>query len=146
MGNSEVAIIVGAGQGLSAALARLLVDEGAQVVLAARDVGKLSALVSETGARAVACDASDPDQVEALFSDVDAAEGAPSLVVFNPSRRVPGPLVEVDPETGKVDVLKYVAVDDVGNVINPMVLHGQIHGGIAHGVGAGAAAEPLAAA
>jgi NAD(P)-dependent dehydrogenase (short-subunit alcohol dehydrogenase family) len=96
--NSEVAIIVGAGQGLSAALARLLVDEGAQVVLAARDVGKLSALVSETGARAVACDASDPDQVEALFTDVDAAEGAPSLVVFNPSRRVPGPLVDVDPE------------------------------------------------
>ena len=90
MGNSEVAIIVGAGQGLSAALARLLVDEGAQVVLAARDVGKLSALVSETGARAVACDASDPDQVEALFSDVDAAEGAPSLVVFNPSQKPSG--------------------------------------------------------
>ncbi len=44
-------------------------------------------------------------------------------------------LVEVDPDTGKVDVLKYVAVDDVGNVINPLVLHGQIHGGIAHGVG-----------
>lgn len=44
-------------------------------------------------------------------------------------------LVEVDRETGKVDILKYVAVDDVGVVINPLVLHGQIHGGIAHGIG-----------
>ena len=44
-------------------------------------------------------------------------------------------LVEVDPDTGQVELLKYVAVDDVGVVINPLVLHGQIHGGIAHGVG-----------
>jgi NAD(P)-dependent dehydrogenase (short-subunit alcohol dehydrogenase family) len=94
--NSEVAVIVGAGQGLSASLARLLAEQGAQVVLAARDVDKLSALVADTGARGVACDASEPEQVEALFADVDAAEGAPSLVVFNPSRRVPGPLVDVD--------------------------------------------------
>ena len=98
MSNSEVAVIVGAGQGLSAALARLLVGQGARVVLAARDVGKLEALVAETNARAVACDATESGQVEALFADVDAGEGAPSLVVFNPSRRVPGPLVEVDPE------------------------------------------------
>lgn len=43
--------------------------------------------------------------------------------------------VEVDPDTGKVDVLRYVAVDDVGNVINPMIVDGQVHGGIAHGIG-----------
>ncbi|MEE9265566.1 MAG: SDR family NAD(P)-dependent oxidoreductase, partial [Gammaproteobacteria bacterium] len=97
MSHSEVAVIVGAGQGLSASLARMLAGQDAQVVLAARDVSKLSALVADTGARAVACDASKPEQVEALFEDVDAAEGAPNLVVFNPSRRVPGPLVDIDP-------------------------------------------------
>jgi NAD(P)-dependent dehydrogenase (short-subunit alcohol dehydrogenase family) len=95
---SEVAVIVGAGHGLSAALARMLAGQGARVVLAARDVGKLSALMADTGARAIACDASQPEQVEALFANVDAAEGAPDLVVFNPSRRVPGPLVELDPD------------------------------------------------
>jgi len=52
-------------------------------------------------------------------------------------------LVEVDPDTGQVELLKYVAVDDVGNVINPMVLHGQIHGGIAHGVGQALMEEAL---
>lgn len=97
MSHAEVAVIVGAGQGLSAALARMLAAEGAQLVLAARNVSKLSALVADTGARVVACDASQPEQVHALFADVDAAEGAPSLVVFNPSRRVPGPLVDIDP-------------------------------------------------
>ncbi len=98
MSSSEVAIIVGAGQGLSAALARLLCEQGARVVLAARDVGKLSALVADTGARAIACDASEPRQVEALFADVDANEGSPNLVVFNPSRRLRGALVDLDPE------------------------------------------------
>jgi NAD(P)-dependent dehydrogenase (short-subunit alcohol dehydrogenase family) len=96
--DSEVAVIVGAGRGLSASLARLLAAQGARVVLAARDVSKLSALVADTGARAVACDVSEPEQVKALFEDVDAAEGAASLVVFNPSRRVPGPLAEIDPQ------------------------------------------------
>ena len=97
MSQSEVAIIVGAGRGLSASLARLLAGEGARVVLASRDVDKLAPLVAETGARAVACHAAEPRQVEALFADVDAVEGAPSLVVYNPSRRVPGALVDVDP-------------------------------------------------
>jgi carbon-monoxide dehydrogenase large subunit len=44
-------------------------------------------------------------------------------------------VVEVDPETGTVRILKYVAVDDCGTMINPMVVEGQIHGGIAHGIG-----------
>ncbi len=43
-------------------------------------------------------------------------------------------MVEVDPETGSVDMLKYVAVDDCGNVINPMIVEGQLHGGIAQGI------------
>jgi carbon-monoxide dehydrogenase large subunit len=43
--------------------------------------------------------------------------------------------VEVDPETGKADIVGYAAVDDVGRAINPLILHGQTHGGIAQGVG-----------
>jgi carbon-monoxide dehydrogenase large subunit len=44
-------------------------------------------------------------------------------------------VVEIDPATGKVDLLRYVSVDDVGNVINPMIVDGQMHGGIAQGIG-----------
>jgi carbon-monoxide dehydrogenase large subunit len=44
-------------------------------------------------------------------------------------------VVEVDPETGSVKILRYVAVDDFGKVINPMIVDGQVHGGITHGVG-----------
>jgi len=44
-------------------------------------------------------------------------------------------VVEVDPEIGTVRILRYVAVDDCGTMINPMVVEGQIHGGIAHGIG-----------
>ncbi len=43
-------------------------------------------------------------------------------------------VVEVDPDTGNVKLLRYVAVDDVGNVINPMIVDGMVHGGIAQGV------------
>jgi len=43
-------------------------------------------------------------------------------------------VVEVDPDTGHVKLLRYVAVDDVGNVINPMIVDGMVHGGIAQGV------------
>jgi len=43
-------------------------------------------------------------------------------------------VVEVDPATGEVKFLRYVAVDDVGNVINPMIVDGQVHGGIAQGL------------
>jgi carbon-monoxide dehydrogenase large subunit len=44
-------------------------------------------------------------------------------------------VVEVDSDTGEVKVLRYIAVDDVGNVINPMIVDGMVHGGIAQGIG-----------
>jgi aerobic carbon-monoxide dehydrogenase large subunit len=44
-------------------------------------------------------------------------------------------MVDVDPETGKVQVVRYVAVDDCGNPINPLLIDGQVHGGIAHSIG-----------
>ena len=43
--------------------------------------------------------------------------------------------VEVDPETGVVEIVRYSSVDDVGRAINPLIVHGQTHGGIAQGVG-----------
>ena len=44
-------------------------------------------------------------------------------------------VVEIDPDTGDTKVLRYVAVDDVGNVINPMIVEGMVHGGVAQGLG-----------
>ncbi|MCH8063184.1 MAG: molybdopterin-dependent oxidoreductase [Chloroflexi bacterium] len=44
-------------------------------------------------------------------------------------------VVEVDAETGETKLLRYIAVDDVGNVINPMIVDGMIHGGVAQGIG-----------
>ena len=43
--------------------------------------------------------------------------------------------MEVDPETGVSQIVNYTAVDDVGRAVNPMIVHGQVHGGIAQGVG-----------
>ncbi len=43
--------------------------------------------------------------------------------------------VEVDPDTGKTEIIQFVAADDFGNIINPMIVEGQVHGGIAQGVG-----------
>ena len=90
-----IALIVGAGDGLSASLARRFARDGHDVVLAARNVDKLDALVAETGARAVACDAADPTAVDALF---DAAPERLAVVVYNPSARTRGPVAELDPE------------------------------------------------
>lgn len=97
MTQQERALIVGAGRGLSAALARLCAHDGMSVALAARDVGKLGDLAAEIGASTHACDAGDPASVEALFAELDGSGGAPSLVVYNPSFRTRGPLVELDP-------------------------------------------------
>src|SRR5262249_12442235 len=69
----NTALIVGAGAGLSASLARALAKDGIKVALAARTTGDLDALVKQTGARALACDATERAQVEKLFADVDAS-------------------------------------------------------------------------
>ncbi len=94
---AEKALIVGAGRGLSAALARLLARQGMDVALAARGPDKLASLVEETGARAHACDASRPQDVNALFEALDRDLGVLDLVVYNPSFRVQGPVAELDP-------------------------------------------------
>jgi len=92
------AIIVGAGAGLSASLARRFAAAGLRVALAARDTAKLEALCGETGATAIACDATSREDVEALFARTDALFGAPDVVVHNASYRTRGPFVELDPD------------------------------------------------
>jgi NAD(P)-dependent dehydrogenase (short-subunit alcohol dehydrogenase family) len=94
---TEIAVIVGAGPGLSASLARQCAADGMRVVLAARNIEKLSALAVETRATPVACDAADRVQVDALFQTVASEFGTPSLVVYNASARARGPLIELDP-------------------------------------------------
>ena len=90
-------LIVGAGRGLSASLARAFARDGARVVLAARDAGKLASLAEETGANALECDAGKPVDVARLFEAASAISGDPDVVVYNPSARVPGPITELDP-------------------------------------------------
>src|SRR5207244_2529716 len=93
---SESALIVGAGSGLSASLARLLSRQGMRVALAARDVAKLGGLAQETAALALRCDATDAAQVDAAFAAVEKKWGVPDLVVYNASYRVRGPITEVE--------------------------------------------------
>jgi NAD(P)-dependent dehydrogenase (short-subunit alcohol dehydrogenase family) len=103
------ALIVGAGSGLSASLARLFAKEGMSVSLAARNPSDLAALAKETGATLHACDASDRGQVAKLFADIEADGGAPDLVIYNASSRARGPFVELDPEEVRkaIDVSAY---------------------------------------
>ena len=91
------ALIVGAGSGLSASLARLFAKNGLAVALAARNTAKLAALCAETGAVAHGCDATKADDVAGLFDAVSAGQGDPEIVVFNASARAPGPIADLDP-------------------------------------------------
>jgi NAD(P)-dependent dehydrogenase (short-subunit alcohol dehydrogenase family) len=93
----ETALIVGAGTGLSASLARLLARDGLRVALAARNSEKLAPLCAETGAKAFACEATDPGQVARMFAAVEAATGTPDVVIYNASARARGPVAELVP-------------------------------------------------
>lgn len=109
----KTALIVGAGAGLSASLARLFANQGIRVALAARQIEKLGALCSETGARAFACDATDADEVERLFGLVDREIGTPDLVVYNASARARGAFIELLP----ADVANAIAISAFGGFL-----------------------------
>jgi len=93
----KTALIVGAGEGLSASLARLFARQDIRVALAARKIEKLGALCNETGARAYACNAAEPDEVERLFGLVEREIAAPDIVVFNAGARARGAFVDLVP-------------------------------------------------
>jgi NAD(P)-dependent dehydrogenase (short-subunit alcohol dehydrogenase family) len=109
----NTALVVGAGAGLSASLARALANDGIKVALAARTTNDLDALVKDIGGRAFTCDASKRGEVEKLFADLDASLGAPDIVVYNASFRTRGPFVELDP----LDVEKALAVTAYGGFL-----------------------------
>jgi carbon-monoxide dehydrogenase large subunit len=110
---------------------RKLIDAGRETAAAKLEV-RSDDVVYEQGMFRVA----GTDRAIALF------DLAPLAADEDINRRIPatpgGSAVcelEVDPETGEVDILRYVTVDDAGQVVNPLIVHGQTHGGIAQGVG-----------
>lgn len=94
----RTALIVGAGSGISASVARALAAEGVKVGLAARDADKLSPLAGEIGAIRFQVDATEPAAVASLFEQADAQLGEPDIVLYNASGRTRGPIAELDPE------------------------------------------------
>lgn len=109
----KTALIVGAGQGLSASLARLFARSGMRVALAARRIDKLNPLADETGASLFPCDVTDRSSVVRMFEQVEQQVGAPDAVVYNPSARVKGALVDLDP----AEVEKTIAVTAFGGFV-----------------------------
>jgi len=109
----KTALIVGAGEGLSASLARLFAREKIHVALAARKIEKLGALCRETGAHAYACNAADADEVERLFGLVEREIAMPDLVVYNASGRSRGPFVDLVPS----EVANAIAVSAYGGFL-----------------------------
>ncbi len=109
----KTALIVGAGEGLSASLARLLAREKIKVALAARKIEKLGALCRETGAHAYACNATSLDEVERLFGLVEREIAVPDLVVYNASGRSRGPFVDLVP----AEVENAIAVSAYGGFL-----------------------------
>ena len=98
---SETCIIVGAGSGLSASLARLFRTEEMTVVLAARNIEKLAELSKEIDCELVQCDSSNVEQVSYLFSKTDEIMSRPSIVIYNPSARIRGDITSLDPHETK---------------------------------------------
>ena len=109
----KTALIVGVGPGLSASLARLFSRHGLQVALASRDPSKLEKLAEETAAATFACEATEPEEVAALFEVVVDTQGVPDIVVYNASARARGPVTDLIPE----DVARAIAVSAYGGFL-----------------------------
>jgi NAD(P)-dependent dehydrogenase (short-subunit alcohol dehydrogenase family) len=109
----KIALIVGAGSGLSASLARLFAKQNIRVALAARQIEKLGALCHETGARAFACNATDANEVERLFGLVEREIGSPDVVVYNASARARGAFTDLVP----AEVAQAISVSAFGGFL-----------------------------
>jgi NAD(P)-dependent dehydrogenase (short-subunit alcohol dehydrogenase family) len=94
----RTAMIVGAGAGISASVARRLAAAGLKVGLAARSIDKLQPLAQEIGAATFTADAADPAAVERLFEEAEARIGEPDVVLYNASGRLRGRIAELAPE------------------------------------------------
>jgi NAD(P)-dependent dehydrogenase (short-subunit alcohol dehydrogenase family) len=94
--SKRVALIVGAGPGISAAFAEALLADGYEVALAARNPDKLRPLAATLGAKPFEADAASAQSLLRLFSEVDRALGQPDVVLYNPSARIRGDLLSLD--------------------------------------------------
>src|SRR6266478_4676910 len=123
----RTALIVGAGSGISAAVARGLASAGVNVGLAARNVEKLVPLATETRAQTFAVDASDPAAVARLFDDADTRLGEPDVVFYNASARAHGPIAELDPEAVRkaVEISAFGGFLTVQQAARRMIPHGR---------------------
>jgi NAD(P)-dependent dehydrogenase (short-subunit alcohol dehydrogenase family) len=110
---NKIALIVGAGAGLSASIARSLADAGMRVALAARSVDDLGPLAAKIGATTLTADASDRDAVKKLFAELADRQGDPYAVVYNASYRTRGPFVDLD----AAEVEKSLAVSAFGGFL-----------------------------
>ena len=123
----STALIVGAGPGVSASVARALAAQGVKVGLAARHPDKLADLAADIDAETFTVDTADPAAVAALFEEVDARIGEPDLVLYNASARARGRITELDPE----QVRQAIAVSAFGGFLvvqqaaRRMVPHGK---------------------
>ena len=109
----RTALIVGAGSGLSASLARTFARAGMAISLAARTTDDLRDLAAEIGAKLFACDATDRGEVKRLFAAATEANGPTDAVIYNASYRVRGPFTELDPD----EVERSIAVSAFGGFL-----------------------------
>ncbi len=144
---SRVAVLAGtsAAQATAQVRAKALAVAASQLEAAAEDLVLEDGRIGVRGAPGrgltlaeVATVASTPRPGYAMPAGMDPGLEATAYVPVSQSTYSSGAhaaVVEVDPETGLIKILRYVAVDDCGTMINPMIVEGQVHGGIAHGIG-----------
>lgn len=106
----KAVLIVGAGSGLSASLARVFNSKGMKIVLAARNIDKLDSLKKEIDALVFKCDSTENKSVQNLFLQTDSIIGTPEIVIYNPSLRIVKPFIEYDPD----EMLQSVKVNCYG--------------------------------
>ena len=106
----KAVLIVGAGSGLSASLARAFNSKGMKIVLAARNIDKLDSLKKEIDALVFKCDSTENKSVQNLFLQTDSVIGTPEVVIYNPSLRIVKPFIEYDPD----EMLQSIKVNSYG--------------------------------
>ena len=106
----KAVLIVGAGSGLSASLARAFNSKGMKIVLAARNIDKLDSLKKEIDALVFKCDSTENKSVQNLFFQTDSIIGTPEIVIYNPSLRIVKPFIEYDPD----EMLQSIKVNSFG--------------------------------
>ena len=108
--SQKAVLIVGAGSGLSASLARAFNSKGMKIVLAARNINKLDSLKKEIDALVFKCDSTENNSVQNLFLQTDSVIGTPEVVIYNPSLRIVKPFIEYDPD----EMLQSIKVNSYG--------------------------------